>query len=288
MTVAVLGCAVLAAWSFDLPVLKSLYPDWATMKPNTALSFLMAGAAPWLLSPAEPAPKRQLAGRLGAVAVSAIALVTIAAYAFDHDLGIDQLLFVDPTTPATLHPGRPAPTTAGFFLLIAVALLLLRTSRSRVHPLVDLLTGAVVVGAYLAIIGYLYDAPALYTVPGYSSMALHTAIGHLLLGVGVFLAQPDCGVSRLIMSPRTAGGDHPSPAAGRHFRAGPAGEPGAASREAGPTLARSRGLASRGRLCRDLRDHHPVERGPCRQARRGAAAPGARCSPRRALRGPCP
>ena len=175
------------------------------MKPNTALSFLLAGAALWLLSPAEPAPKRQLAGRLGAVAVSAIALLTIAAYAFDYDLGIDQLLFVDPTTPAALHPGRPAPTTAGFFLLIAVALLLLRTSRSRVHALVDLLAGAVVAGAYLAIIGYLYHAPALYTVPGYSSMALHTAIGHLLLGAGVFLAQPDRGLLRLIMSPRAAG-----------------------------------------------------------------------------------
>lgn len=205
VTVAFLGCAVLAAWSFDLPVLKSLHPDWATMKPNTALSFLLAGAALWLLSPVETAPRRRLAGRLGAVAVSAIALLTIASYVFDHDLGIDQLLFVDATTPATLHPGRPAPTTAGFFLLIAVALLLLRTSRSRVHALVDLLAGGVIAGAYLAIIGYLYHAPALYTVPGYSSMALLTAIGHLLLGVGVFLAQPDSSVLWLIMNPRAAG-----------------------------------------------------------------------------------
>ena len=107
MTVAFLGCAVLAAWFFDLPVLKSLDPDWATMKPNTALSFLLAGSALWLLSPAEPAPKRRFAGRLGAVAVSAIALLTIAAYAFDYDLGIDQLLFVDPTTPAPcIRDGR--------------------------------------------------------------------------------------------------------------------------------------------------------------------------------------
>ena len=104
-----------------------------------------------------------------------------------------------------MHPGRPAPTTAGLFLLIAVALLLLRTSRKRVHALVDLLASAVVAGAYLAIIGYLYHAPAFYTVPGYSSMALHTAIGHLLLGAGVFLAQPDRGLVRLIVSPHPAG-----------------------------------------------------------------------------------
>jgi hypothetical protein len=202
MTVAFLGCAVLAAWFFDLPVLKSLGPDWATMKPNTALSFLLAGSALRLLSPAEPAPGRRFAGRLGAVVVAAIALLTIAAYAFDYDLGIDQLLFVDPTT--SLYPGRPAPATAGFFLLIAIALLLLRTSRNGLGVLIDLPAGVVVAGAYLAIIGYLYHAPALYTVPGYSSMALHTAIGHLLLGTGVFLAQPDRGLMRLIMSPRAA------------------------------------------------------------------------------------
>jgi signal transduction histidine kinase len=203
MAVAFLGCAVLAAWFFDIPVLKGLDPDWATMKPNTALSFLLAGSALWLLNPVEPAPARHLAGRLGAVVVAAIALLTIAAYAFDYDLGIDQLLFVDPTT--TVYPGRPAPTTAGFFLLIAIALLLLRTSVSHIHAVVDLLAGTVVAGAYLAIIGYLYHAPALYTVPGYSSMALHTAIGHLLLGSGIFLAQPDRGLLRLIMSPRAAG-----------------------------------------------------------------------------------
>ena len=203
MTVAVLGSAVLAAWFFDLPVLKGIDPDWATMKPNTALSFLLAGSALWLLAPAEPAPARRLAGRLGAVAVAAIALLTIAAYAFDYDLGIDQLLFVDPTT--TLYPGRPAPTTAGLFLSIAIALLLLRTPRTRLGVLIDLLAGVVVAGAYLAIIGYLYHAPALYTVPGYSSMALHTAIGHLLLGASVFLAQPDRGLMRLIRSPRAAG-----------------------------------------------------------------------------------
>jgi PAS domain S-box-containing protein len=205
ITVALLGCAVLAAWSFDLPLLKSLDPDWATMKANTALSFLLAGSALWLLNPVEPAPARRLAARLGAVALATIALLTIAAYAFDYDLGIDQLLFADRATPASLHPGRPAPTTAGFFLFIAIALLLLRTSRTRVGVLVDLMAGVVVAGAYLAIIGYLYHAPALYSVPGYGSMALHTAIGHLLLGAGVFLAQPDRGLMRLIRSPRAAG-----------------------------------------------------------------------------------
>jgi PAS domain S-box-containing protein len=202
---ALLGFVVLAAWVFDISILKSLDPAWATMKPNAALGFLLAGSALWSLTPVDLARGRRLAGSMFAATVGAIALVTIAAYAFDYDFGIDQLLFADRATPASLHPGRPAPTTAGFFVLIAAALLLLRMSGRHVGLIVDLLAGAVVAGAYLAIIGYLYDAPSLYTVPGYSAMALHAGIGHLLLGAGIFLAQPDRGLMRLIMSPRAAG-----------------------------------------------------------------------------------
>jgi hypothetical protein len=87
--------------------------------------------------------------------VAAIALLTIAAYALDYDLGIDELLFADPTTPAALYPGRPAPTTAWLFLLISSALLLFRASRNWIHLVVDLLAGAIMAAAYLAVIGYL-------------------------------------------------------------------------------------------------------------------------------------
>ena len=200
--VALTGFAVFTGWLFDVPALKSLNPHWATMKPNTALGFLLAGLALWLLTPVEIPPARRRAGYLAAAAVAAIALLTIAAYALDYDFGIDQLLFADPTTPAALHPGRPAPTTAGLFLLIAVALL---SFRHRTAPIIDLLAGTVIAGAYLAIAGYLYGAPALYTIPGYSSMAFHTAVAHLLLGAGVLLARPDRGLMRLITSPRAAG-----------------------------------------------------------------------------------
>src|SRR5213593_3309711 len=49
LAVALLGCLVLGGWVFDVPVLKSLRPDWATMKANTATGLLFAGVAVWLL-----------------------------------------------------------------------------------------------------------------------------------------------------------------------------------------------------------------------------------------------
>ena len=45
LAVTVLGALVLAGWIFDVALLKSVQAGWATMKPNAALGFLMAGAA---------------------------------------------------------------------------------------------------------------------------------------------------------------------------------------------------------------------------------------------------
>ncbi|MEZ5827708.1 MAG: hypothetical protein R3D30_13400 [Hyphomicrobiales bacterium] len=40
-----LGLIVLTGWTFDIQAIKSVKPDWATQKPNTALGFVLAGSA---------------------------------------------------------------------------------------------------------------------------------------------------------------------------------------------------------------------------------------------------
>ena len=48
------GVAVLAGWIFDLPLLKSLAPGWATMKVNTAIGFISSGGVLVLLESSKP------------------------------------------------------------------------------------------------------------------------------------------------------------------------------------------------------------------------------------------
>src|SRR5258706_7299091 len=41
------GAAVLLGWFLDIGLLRSVLPDWPSMKPNTALGFVAVGSALW-------------------------------------------------------------------------------------------------------------------------------------------------------------------------------------------------------------------------------------------------
>jgi hypothetical protein len=92
--VAAAGLLVLLGWVFDVQVLKSVLPAFATMKPNAALAFLLLGTAAAQLPRSGAVTSRRLI-QLMVLTAQLIAALTLAEYAFDLKLGIDQLLFSD-------------------------------------------------------------------------------------------------------------------------------------------------------------------------------------------------
>ena len=95
-----LGLVVLIGWKLDIAVLKSVLPGWATMKPNTALGFLLSGIALLLACRSQSDTGMRLASVLLAATVTALGLLTIGEYAWSIDFGIDQLLFAVPAGAA--------------------------------------------------------------------------------------------------------------------------------------------------------------------------------------------
>lgn len=199
------GAIVLCGWAFDARSLTSVLPGQATMKPNTALAFVLGGTALWLSLRGGRAPRG--VAIVSSAIVFAVGALTMSEYGLGWSAGIDDLLFrAAVRAEGARPPGRMAPATALSWTLLGAALLLLtgvqRPALRRWVPHVVFLP--VLIGS-LAILGYGFGAPALYTVSEYTSMAMPTAAMIVALGIGIVCARPDEGPLRLALVD-TAGG----------------------------------------------------------------------------------
>src|SRR5690606_12645454 len=144
-----------------------------TMKPNTAVLLILAGASLGLSCVRRQHVALRLAGQALALVVGIGGAATLSQDLVGWDLGIDRLLFAEqPGALGTASPGRMGPPASLSFTLAGVSLLLLHTGRvAALAQSVALGAGLV---ALLAVTGYAYSVDMLYGVAGFMGMALHT------------------------------------------------------------------------------------------------------------------
>lgn len=196
--VLLMGLLVLVGWAFDIPLLKSLHPSFVTMKPNTAVGFVLAGTS--LLLPSVAGRRTLLRWIEGALPclILLLGVLTLAQYIFGWSFGIDELLLQEDLNPiSTSHPGRMAPTTALSFLLVGIGLLANKFSKIQKLREPALIAASLI--AIIAIVGYVYDIGSLRSYQSYTHMALHTATLFLVLSIGVITALPDRGFISLLV-----------------------------------------------------------------------------------------
>ncbi|WP_374087022.1 PAS domain S-box protein [Methylomicrobium lacus] len=185
---------VLGGWIWNVPALKEISPGWATMKPLTAVSLLLAGAGLWLLRQDGGALRR----RLGLACSAGVALtgsLVLLEYETEFNFGLDLWFFRDSVLADDgLYPGRPAPSTAFCLLLTGIALM---TLDAKVACLAPLLALQALLVCLLALVGYAYGVSALYQIEPYASIALHTAALLFILALGIVSARPEPFLSRL-------------------------------------------------------------------------------------------
>jgi len=199
--IAAVALLVIGGWMFNIPQLTAIIPGYATMKPVTALCFILCGASLWrqARSSGDPATETGMNRIITVIPASLawlIALISISQYLFVRDFGIDLLLFSDEArAEGAPYPGRMSLATGLCFLLIAGALVMggWNTRWSRYVP--DILALPAIFISLLAISGYVFGAPSLYRIGPFSSMALGTALLAVLLGVSALAARPEQGIA---------------------------------------------------------------------------------------------
>src|SRR5580765_6914942 len=200
----ILGVSVLIGWAFDIGVLKSIAPDMPTMKPNTAVCFVLAGLSLWLLRREGVSGPRLRWGQVCATVVIVIGALTLVEFLFKLNLHVDSLLFATATSAAGPFPGRMSFATALSLVLLGNALLFIN-EKSKGKTLTDVLAGSAAALTLLTFLAFLYKVEALQRLLPFSGSALHTIIGLFVLCVGLLFARAKDGFVAVFLSD-TAGG----------------------------------------------------------------------------------
>jgi signal transduction histidine kinase len=146
---------------------------------------------------------------LGAV-IALVGALTLSQYILGIDHGFNhQLTFGrDWGAATTMSPGRMGPPASTSFTLIGAAFLLLGLrpdAAARAGRYVPMLGIAVCVIGTFSLIGHLFDAKPLYSLPWLTAIARQTALMLIALAVGLVMAVPDREPLRLLLSDSGAG-----------------------------------------------------------------------------------
>jgi PAS domain S-box-containing protein len=197
--VAAVGALVLLGWALDAALLKSVVPGFPAMKVNAALAFVLIGIGLVLLARA-PAPPWTRVLRRGLVTLAlVVGFAALVESAVDVTLGVDQLLARDDSDAA----GRMGPVTAFGLTTSAAALLLLDLGWAG--ALAQTLALATGVLGLLNLVGHAYSLHRLLGLGAYSVVAVRNAGLLVVLSVGVLLARPERGFTRMALADSSAG-----------------------------------------------------------------------------------
>jgi len=208
------GAIVLALMGFVayLPGLRALgavRPGYIPMAPSTAACFLVLGGLTRMLVRRNLPRWSLVLGEVLALLVALFGILEVAELLVGRSLNLEDTLVPAAGTLGGVPVGRMSPATGGAFFIAGWAVALLCRGRRRDHAKGWLgssggllASAALVIGATI-ILGYLYGTPLMYGT-GSVPMALTTAAGFLLLGVGTLLvAGPESLPLRALTGPST-------------------------------------------------------------------------------------
>jgi diguanylate cyclase (GGDEF)-like protein/PAS domain S-box-containing protein len=198
LLVILIAVSALIGWWLNIDVLKRGMPEFATIKPTTAISFLSLGIATWFNI---VLPKRQFVVRVFATIGMSIGLLSFAEYTTNFNINIDQLFFTDAVNASNIQfPGRMALATSIYISLSGIAVNLLSfKSRTLLIAGQTLALIAIIMG-FTSLLGYTYGRLQMYQVFAFSTVSLQSTIVFIFYGFGLLFCRPTEGLVEAITS----------------------------------------------------------------------------------------
>jgi PAS domain S-box-containing protein len=194
------GLGTLTGWVLDVQRLTDWEGNGISMMPNTAIAAVVAGTALILLA---------FGYRRAVLFFGLIGGLIGASALFEHitgiDLGIDKLIvYREWGQRGTVVPGRMSLPGATSFTLIGTALILATGSwrRGQYAVVCAVLVTCV---AMLSLMGFLFGASTLYSIPHLTAIALQTATMTLAIALGIVFALPRYEPMRTLLADSASG-----------------------------------------------------------------------------------
>jgi len=189
---------VMTGWLLHLEAIQSLLPGHISMHFNSAICFTLLSIAMLLYIKYRNRGGHRLTGVLSLI-VFLVGAATFLQKMFHSDLGIDYL-FLNNNNP--YYPGRMSLLTAFCLALTAIGTFGISLSTNKYKTICQFLFHFVSVVAFIVLIGYLYNVPALYNLSYFTTMACHTAFALLLLSIAASLINPSLGITGIFTGTR--------------------------------------------------------------------------------------
>ncbi|WP_165776395.1 sensor histidine kinase [Candidatus Nitrosotalea bavarica] len=190
--VIVIGIMVTFGWIFDIASLKSILPNYVTMKFSTSVSFIFSGVTLYFISRFKEGKSAiaQIAIPASGLVIALFMVTNLISSFLPFQTGLENI-FVKETGNAisTTIPGKPSIGTMVNFIFIIVYGIFSMSDSIRLRKFA-FGVGYFVIGVGLvSLVGYITNLPLLYYAsPGVSTaMALHTSVLFVILGSGMIL-----------------------------------------------------------------------------------------------------
>ncbi|MGD8777503.1 MAG: response regulator [Ignavibacteria bacterium] len=173
-----LGSVVIIGWFINESSLIQITKSFVPMQFNTALGFLLLGAAIILLA----FNKRKISSVIGLV-ILLLGLLALIEYIFTIDLNIDRLFMGHYTTVKTSRPDRMTSNTALCFFISGMVFIIYSLKTKRSKKLFVLFSSLIFILGTTAFIDYLIEFHVSYGWGKFTQMSAHTAVGFIITGV---------------------------------------------------------------------------------------------------------
>lgn len=205
LLVFAISLLALVGWVLDIPLLKSIKPQWIRMSFITATCMVLSAIELALLQISPSNLHRFIVLQAPAILVAIVGLLTIVLYFIAITTGQEPLLAEIPVLHLFWAPvTRIALLTAILFLLTGCALVLLTIGSLRAANIAHalMLPGAMV--SYLVPVSYFFGVQAMHGWLGVP-VALNTGIAFCAISVAIFCVRPDTWLMSVLTGDHAGG-----------------------------------------------------------------------------------